>query len=478
MSSPNVLLVVLDSVRAANTSLHDHRRETTPFLSSFASDATVYGQARAPSTWSLPSHASIWTGRSVPSHGIEITTTAEGGHSVWDALDAAGYETGVFSSNVYITDHPVGLGEPFDTVCGVPSEVPADHEQPGEFEMEAPTGFWYAEQFLDWVDDRRAGSADDATVGDDDTVGSESTDTSDTGPWAACVNVMDGHRPYLPLPAYDEWGDAEARRLQSEIGRGQFVWKFYGGRHPFWYLDALEPLYDGAIRQADAVVERVVTGLADRGLLDDTLVVITADHGDGLGEPSPVPDGPASVAHTLGTHEHLTHVPLLVRAPGQTTPHRVDDLATPARFPAAVQRWVPGVSGFGGGDSDGADDGTFATPDGELLVYRRPIDGPKLRTAEAFCGDDHEQYVSVSAAIYRDLVGTDVEKLAYWDDEAVRVHVHDAQGRLRTGSGDPAVVTDSVAAARAEASLASPRDQAEEELPEEVLDHLANIGYR
>jgi len=471
VSSPNVLLVVLDSVRAANTSLHDHRRETTPFLSSFASTATVYGQARAPSTWSLPSHASIWTGESVPSHGIEITTTADEGHSVWDALGAAGYETGVFSSNVYVTDHPVGLGEPFDTVCGVPSEVPADHQQPGDFEMEAPTGFWYADQFLDWVDDRRGGSGptDSAASGDD------------TEPWAACVNVMDGHRPYLPLPTYDEWGDEEARRLQSEIGRGQFVWQFYGDRHPFWYLDALERLYDGAVRQADAVVERVVGGLAERGLLDGTLVVITADHGDGLGEPSPVPDGPASVAHTLGTHEHLTHVPLLVRAPGQTTPRRVDDLATPARFPAAVDRWVSSVSGFADETPDEAaardtDDGTFTTP--ELLVYRRPVDGPKLRTAREFCGDDHERYVSVSAALYRDLVGTDVEKLAYWDGEAVRVHAHDAQGRLRTGTGDPTVVTDRVAAERAGPSLATPREQDEAELPDEVLNHLANIGYR
>ncbi|MEZ3142660.1 sulfatase [Halobaculum sp. MBLA0143] len=472
MTEPNVLLVVLDSVRAANTSLHGHRRATTPFLESFAAESTVYGQARAPSTWSLPSHASVWTGRSVPSHGIEITTTADGGDSVWDALSEAGYDTGVFSSNVYITDHPVGLGGPFDTVRGVPSEVPTDHEQPGDFEMEAPTGFWYADQFLEWVDDR-------------------------DGAWGACVNVMDGHRPYLPLPAYDEWGDEEARRLQSEIGRGQFVWKFYGGRHPLWYLDALAPLYDGGIRQADAVAERVVGGLADRGLLDDTLVVVTADHGDGLGELSPLADGPASIAHTLGTHEHLTHVPLVVRAPGQATARRIDDLATIARFPAAVQRWVEPVTGFdgddgggerddSGGEGDGSDepartavdDGVFAAPGGETLVYRRPIDGPKLQTAREFCGDDHEQYVSESAALYRDLAGPGVEKVAYWDGEAARVHAHDAQGRLGTGPGEPSVVVDRIAADRAEPSSASPRADGEEELPEEVLEHLANIGYR
>jgi arylsulfatase A len=461
-SAPNVLLVVLDSVRAANTSLHDHRRETTPFLDEFAAASTVYTQARAPSTWSLPSHASVFTGRSAPDHGIEITTEMVQGHTVWDALGAAGYDTGVFSSNVYITDHPVGLGEPFDTVQGVPSEVPADYEEPGEFASEAPTGFWYAEEFLDWSADRER--------------------------WAACVNVMDGHRPYLPLAEYDEWGDEEAWQVQSEIGRGQFVWQFYGDRYPFWYLAALEELYDGAIRQADAVTASLLGALAERGELDDTLVVVTSDHGDGLGEPSPVPGGPESVAHTLGTHEHLTHVPLVVRAPGQREGETVHDLATLSRFPAAVERWVDGVSGFddeaeGGAesaraDTDATDDGVFATTDGDYLTYRRPIDGPKLRTAEEYCGDEYEQYVGDSAALYRDLPGKAVEKVALWRGDAVRVQVHDAQGRLRVDEADPAVVTDRIADERAGERLATPREQDEEELPDEVLEHLANIGYR
>lgn len=459
MSSPNVLLVVLDSVRAANTSLHDHRHETTPFLDDFAAESTVYTQARAPSTWSLPSHASIFTGRSAPDHGIEITTEMVPGDTVWDDLSDAGYDTGVFSSNVYITDHPVGLGDPFDTVEGVPSEVPAGYEQPGDFDMEAPNGFWYTEQFLDWTEEK-------------------------SEPWAACVNVMDGHRPYLPLDEFDEWGDEGAWQVQSEIGRGQFVWQFYGDRYPFWYLAALERLYDGAIRQADAVTERLLSGLADRGDLDDTLVVVTSDHGDGLGEQSPVPGGPESVAHTLGTHEHLTHVPLLVREPGQSEGETVTDLATLSRFPAAVEQWVDGVSGFGGDDDDAGDgedrddSPVFAAPDGEYLTYRRPIDGPKLRTAEEFCGDDYERYVGDSAALYRDLPGKAVEKVALWQDRATRVRAHDAQGRIRVGDGDTAVVRDRIADERAGESLAVPRDQDEEELPEEVLEHLKNIGYK
>ena len=483
-SSPNVLLVVLDSVRAHNTSLLGHRNETTPWLDSFAAEATTYTQARAPSTWSLPSHVSLFTGRPTPAHGVHITRRLEPGHTVWEALSEAGYETGVFSSNVYVTDHPVGVGTAFDEVLGVPESVPEAHRVPGAFDLGAPDGFWYADQFLEWSADQ-------------------------TEPWAACVNVMDGHRPYLPREEYDEWRQADAREVQAEIGRGQFVWKFYGGRYPFWYLSALETIYDGGIRQADAVARRVIEGLRSRGELANTLVVVTSDHGDGLGEQSPVPGGPRSIAHTLGTHEHLTHVPLVVRPPGGSDGRRVDRLASLARFPAAVEQSVAGVSGF---DADSATvdgtsavvDGTSTATDGEsaevgaasaaaggesrasdaesafavddLLVRRRPIDGPKLRTAEEYCGEEYERYVGESAAVYRDRPGRAVEKTAIWQDEAATVLVHDAQGRITTSSGDPAVVTERLQSP--DDGLWLPRETDEAAMPEEVLQHLADIGYR
>lgn len=67
---PNVLLVILDSLRARNTTLSGYRRETTPFLSELAESATTYTQARAPGSRSLPSHASIFTGHPPQEHGL------------------------------------------------------------------------------------------------------------------------------------------------------------------------------------------------------------------------------------------------------------------------------------------------------------------------------------------------------------------------------------------------------------------------
>jgi arylsulfatase/arylsulfatase A len=440
---PNVLLVVLDSVRAANSSVLGYEEATTPFLERFARGATSYRQARAPGTWSLPSHVSLFTGQSVPEHGVGITDRLEPGHTVFEKLTTMGYETGVFSSNVYITDHPVGIGEAFETVCGVPSEVPANHEILGEFEMAHPDGFWYADRFAEWVADR-------------------------TGPWAACVNVMDGHRPYLPRPEYDHWSDDDARQVQRELGRGEFVWGFYGERYPYWYLAALEGLYDGAIRQADAVTERLVESLDERGLLEETLVVVTADHGDGLGERSAVREGPRCIAHTLGTHEALLHVPLLVKRPGQQEGRVVDELATLQRFPAAVDAVI--------GAAPGPDEGLFAADGGTCLVARDEIDGPKLRAAKEYCGEGYERYVAKAAVVYEDRPGRAVEKTEAFGDHAATSTVYGPRAVVRTGETAAEPVHAAVDDARG-SGIAVPRDTDEEALPVEVRRHLENIGY-
>jgi arylsulfatase A-like enzyme len=449
MDRPNVLLVVLDSVRAANTSLLGHRNRTTPTLDRFAEHATVYRQARAPGVWSLPSHVSLFTGLEVPEHGVTIDRRIEPSHTVFEGLESEGYATGVFGSNVYITDHPVGVGDCFGTVVGVPESVPDGYAVSGEFEMSHPTGFWYAERFLEWVDDAH---------------------TND-GSWAACVNVMDGHRPYLPEPEYDRWGEEDAREVQRELGRGEFVWGFYGERYPYWYLAALEGLYDGAVRQADAVLSRLLVGLEERGVLEGTLVVICSDHGDGLGERSAVPGEPRCIAHTLGTNEALTHVPLVVKAPGQTEGRKVDDLATLTRFPAAVEEFA----GPDGSVPD-TDSGVFAAPNGRCLTYRGEIDGPKLDASRRYCGDRYEEYVSESVAVYEDRPGRAIRKRAMWGDEAVGTTVYGARAEVIEGPVEAEAVAE-VLSGYPLRDIGTDREADEEDLDPAVRAHLADIGY-
>ncbi|MFC6974015.1 sulfatase-like hydrolase/transferase [Halomicroarcula sp. GCM10025709] len=216
-TAPNVLLVVLDSVRAHNCSLYGHRRPTTPFLESLAAESTVYTQARAPSNWSLPSHVSLFTGLEAHEHRVTVHDRLLPGNTVFETLAAEGYDTGLFTENGFVASHKVGLKDAFQTVETVPDSCPGGYDttalNPG------PDGFYYADSFDSWVTDR-------------------------DGPWAACVNFMDAHRPFEPRAAFDRWGDDEARALQRDLPT-RWEWAFHGGDRPYWQLNGLEALYDG-----------------------------------------------------------------------------------------------------------------------------------------------------------------------------------------------------------------------------------------
>ncbi|MFC7028103.1 sulfatase [Halomicroarcula sp. GCM10025710] len=353
---PNVLLVVLDSARAKNCSLYGHANETTPFLESFAAaEATVYEQARAPGARSVTSHASLFSGLHVEEHGV-----VSAGHrldpsvSVFSSLREAGYDTGVFTENDWLTAVDVGLKDGFDTIVGARNVPFPEGMNPHEFVSNEGQGQYSAfvraalgsdepfkslangvatkvqsdyKRFL--PDSVRSSTPADVYV-DAFLDWSERRD----GPWAACVNLMDAHIPYEPTSEFDEWGGARARRLQSSFEDQK--WSFNAGDRPWWQKRAVESLYDGAIRQLDAELERLVGALRERGELDDTLLVITSDHGEGFGEPSRLRPGVRVAEHGVAIHEVLFHVPLIVRQPGQTDPRRFEDPVSLTAFPDVV----------------------------------------------------------------------------------------------------------------------------------------------
>jgi arylsulfatase/arylsulfatase A len=382
-SPANVLLVVADSLRARNVSALGYRRETTPFLDSFASEATVYTQARSPSNWTVPSHVSLFTGYEVGEHGLDHTTELDPGHTVFEELAADhGYDTGLFSDNPFLTEHESGLDRPFEHVRGTPDSFDAAYETNGSL-GDWPNGFWYADRTLEWIGERE-------------------------GPWAACVNLMDTHRPYEPLAEYDRWSDDRVRGLQEAMGF-KWHWEFLSGNLSLGFAKLLETIYDGAVRQVDAIFERLMAGLDEQGVLDETLVVFCGDHGEGFGEPTAHPNEPPAVSHRIGTHDVLYHVPLVVRAPGQRQGRVVHDLAGLTPFPAVVRSYATGerrVDGPG-----------FARA--ELLASQAPI-GPMMREeAERVCGDA-EPFARHARLRYTDRPGDEVDKYAAWGEDGYR----------------------------------------------------------
>lgn len=430
---PNVLLLVLDSVRAKNTSIHNHHSNTTPFLAEFAQTATCYRQARAPSTTSITSHASLFTGLHVNEHRITSSTAeAKSGATIFEYLNNKyDYRTGVFSENVWITDVDIGLNTGFGTIVG-PQDIPypealnprtfVSHEGAGNFiqyfkeclrddqtvkglangvftklssdyprlvpnfvDSSSP-GNLYADEFLNWVDNTQNN-------------------------WAACVNLMDAHLPYKPQAEHDIWGDKSLHKIED---KAVDQWELHCGNDKWWRQKAREALYDGAIHQADSHVKRIVDGLKKRDVLDETLIIVTSDHGEGFGESSRI--RPARIAgHNVSVHEVLLHVPLVVKYPGQKGGKIIDSVATLTKFPGVVKDVINGEP-----SSDGF------VPDRPVVAssYRIEDDESLQERALRHC-DDLSAFESPTHVVYED--GYPVRKYITWKDREATVEVRNAQ---------------------------------------------------
>jgi len=523
----NVLLVVLDSVRANNTSLHGYSRDTTPFLSAFADRSTVYTQARAPGIHSIASHVSLFTGTHVEEHGaIRHTAQIDPSRTVWHELQTEfGYATGLFTNN-RIVSNASNLGEAFEYVHepsyplaerlenkidgtalerlyyrgydgfsrlteALPSDTGGNTRSTeagtgsNTRSTEAGTGGDSqptAEAGNTHHDDRTESSNGGSTggagwlAGVADMVGlsggSESgyktlfggafTDAfleweaRQNGPWAACINLMDAHSPYEPESRFDRWADERHRRIQRE--EKPTVWETLSGRG--WdRIEALESLYDGTIRQTDAILSELVSALEKRGLLSETLLVVTSDHGETFSERSRLVPDVRLRGHKWGIHELLTHVPLVVSYPGQQEGTVVDEVVSLTDLPAAMRAAATDEHGpdrLTGGDVVLAS--TFRLPEEKVSKYSSV--------------DDIEQHVGPWRAVYESHDGG-VRKFARKGERGLTLDIK--------GPGEVTVVSQDddgrVAEAYNRLTDADLVTQETAEIDEELEQQLEDLGY-
>lgn len=297
--APDVVVVVLDTVRASNVSAYGYDRSTTPTFDRLAAEGVLFLEATAPSTWSLPSHASLFTGLFPSGHGAhgesrvlapEVPTLAEvlGGH---------GYETFCFTANPHISDS-FGLTRGFQR---------QDRSWAGP---NAGRSFQFIYRVLDLVG-----------AGPQDKGGGRVVDNfehwqalreADSPPAFAFLNFLEAHFPYHQTPArflvrFTKLGPFARRDVSLKAMAAQF------GRNltDQEMAEIAEPagdMYDAGIAYADFLLERVVDVLRDAGRLENTLLVVVADHGEMLGEHG-------EFGHGAALYEPDLHVPLLLRYP-------------------------------------------------------------------------------------------------------------------------------------------------------------------
>lgn len=298
----NVVLLVMDTTRRDRLSVYGYPKPTSPNLVSFSEKAQVYDQAWSVAPWTPPSHASMLTGLLPAEHGVDgqvypvplpkELVTLQG------LLSEAGYRTAGFTANLILTAK--GWNRDFNVYHS--AEFEARHS------MANVLNLLFLGLSREQRDDRATGRIFWRARG---------WWKNNTGaPRFLFVNLLDAHEPYLPAKEdfhrifpQDADFDYRAWIRNFEQGLG----------YDFTQQDVtrLNALYDAEIVGMDRQIGRFVQWLADRGELDKTIFIVTADHGERLHERG-------DIGHTLFQDPYLLHVPLIVRCPELLEPMRIN----------------------------------------------------------------------------------------------------------------------------------------------------------
>jgi arylsulfatase A-like enzyme len=288
-SRPNILVIVIDSLRADRADFYDAQRNLTPFLDSLAEHGNVFWDAYAQSSWASPSMASLWTARYPSQHGVNAfnSVLSDAEPTLATVLKRNGYVTGGFAAN-FLLSKSAGFAQGFDRY-----HVFADPPKPSNIFFKAPAGA-VNHQALAWLDTVRGQKA---------------------APVFLYLHYMEPHFPYLPPKAF--FDQILSQRENPLVDRQVIYDMFYIHRDRWWQTDAetvavLRDMYDGEVLHIDAELRALFSELKSRGFLDHSIVVITSDHGEAFLE-----HGTTSHGNTL--YNEAIHVPLLLLVSGQAT---------------------------------------------------------------------------------------------------------------------------------------------------------------
>ena len=527
-SPANVLFVVLDTVRKDRLGPYGYDGGTTPGFDAFADEAAVFEQAVAPAPWTLPVHASLFTGLYPHQHGADQETPyLEGATTLAETLSAAGYRTACYSSNAWITPY-THLTDGFDSQDNFFEVMPGDVfsgplAKAWKTMNDSETLRTVADKLVSLgnVAHEYLASGEGADSKTPDVMAStrEFVEASEAAgdDWFAFLNLMDAHLPYHPP---DEFADRFAPGVDS-ASVCQNSKEYNSGARDIddaeW--EAIRGLYDAEIAHIDDQLSKLFGWLKRTDRWDDTAVVICADHGELHGEHD-------LYGHEFALYDPLVNVPLLVKHPDLDAGRRADtvelvDLYHTVLDTLGVDGGTPADPGETAvgldptrsllsdsyrafADASDPDPGQAAAPDGGygFVEYSRPVVElnqleEKASAAGIELDEDSRFYSRMRAARSANAKYVRIDRIP---DEAYRLDEDPGEtrnlageGRSSSGSRTESGESDDDRIAAAEAALAEferaaggawtdaadgpVSDDSLAEMDEEATDRLRDLGY-
>lgn len=274
---PNLVFMIIDTVRADHLSAYGYRRPTSPNLAQLASRALLFRNSYSASTWTLPSTASLMTGLYPGQHGVrrlpdvlppEADTLAE-------RLRALGYRTAAFTDGGFV-DPQWGFAQGFERYDSTRGQAwsPKDVRR-------------VVEPAARWLEERAAESK-----------------AGDAAPFFLFVHTYEAHQPYL-----NREGLADAFLPPGPKPKNEAYWIHFPARLEGAELSRVTALYDGEIRRADRYLARIWRALGRKEFASRTAILVTSDHGEELMDHG-------NMEHGLGKlYDENIKVPLILKLP-------------------------------------------------------------------------------------------------------------------------------------------------------------------
>jgi len=337
--SPNVIMIILDTVRSASLSLYGYERPTTPELERWAKTGTRFDYAMSTSSWTVPGHAGFFTAELPTELGTEYDRPVNTKHATLaEVLRDNGYETAGFVANIYYLSrefrldrgfgryevHPISFGQLIlsSSLGRAVTNSPWYRSVTGQTSiLNGKNAERINRDFLNWLDDRK----------------------TPTRPFFAFMNYYDAHEPYLPPEPF-----RSRFALPGPEPKYRYVTNTAERESDKFVPQAQIPpqigQYDGALAYLDYELGRLFRELDRRGLTENTLVIVTSDHGEEFGEHD-------VMGHAKNVYLQAIHVPLVISFPGSVPAGvSVEDPVSLRDVPATVLDLVglDGRSDFAG----------------------------------------------------------------------------------------------------------------------------------
>jgi len=356
---PNVLLITIDTFRADHLGASGYARPTTPALDALAAAGARFTHAISQAPETAPSHATILTGAVPPEHAVRsngVYALPDAATTLAEVLRASGYKTAAFVGS-FVLDKRFGFAQGFDVYD---DRMDASAESgagagSGAGAAVPDSAVWYG-NIVAGAFDRRADVVAGAAL--------RWLESNHDSPFFAWIHFYDPHAPYEPPAAHDifpkrdpasthaRWDEFERAHLSGAAAPNDSAPG--GGLDPALTAELatlsedLVALYDGEIRFCDAEVGAILARLDAWGVRENTLVVVTSDHGESLAENA------YYFRHGWYLFDNVLRVPLIVSLPGRVAPGTVvDDQVELTDLFETILAAAPGVKRGAAGETGG-----------------------------------------------------------------------------------------------------------------------------